>query len=500
MSDERQEPDHGKVREEPDHSDSREEPDRSQSRKEPDRSQSREEPDRSQSRKEPDRSESREEPDRSESREAAEPGGARERRPPPRAKGGRRGRADLDPERPCMNCGDPTPGEYCPTCGQRKVDAQVSVRTMVMDVLEDQFILDRRLPRTLGALLFKPGFLTVEHVNGRIVRYIHPFRLYLVTSILFFLLLSFLSLRLVRQAMVDDSMGALTRVDTTDAVAIDSALAAVDATLADTASVDIEELPELERIRATLRRQRRDVHLDSLAGELDRVDSALATVRRGTTDTTLPAGVRSALVETGAGLEVRRAVMTARIDSLRADSAGIGPRPDQPRRTLAEALGWDGSPPQTDFGVAVVDSVVAGQLRRLGTMEPREAAETLLGTFFNYVPTMMFILLPVFAAVLKLLYIRRRRYYAEHFVFLLHVHSFVFLLATVMLLLRRWVAGWLELALSAWILVYILLAMKRVYGQGWLKTFVKYWTLGWMYFWILSISIPIAIVAALLLF
>jgi hypothetical protein len=69
-----------------------------------------------------------------------------------------------------------------------------------------------------------------------------------------------------------------------------------------------------------------------------------------------------------------------------------------------------------------------------------------------------------------------------------------------MLLLRRWVAGWLELALSAWILVYILLAMKRVYGQGWLKTFVKYWTLGWMYFWILSISIPIAIVAALLLF
>lgn len=398
-----------------------------------------------------------------------------------------------------MNCGDPTPGEYCPTCGQRKVDVQVSVRTMIMDVLEDQFILDRRLPRTLVALLFKPGFLTVEHVNGRIVRYIHPFRLYLVTSILFFLLLSFLSLRLVRQAIVEP-VDALAAVDTTDTAAVDSALAAVEAALADTLDVDVDELPELERLRATLRRQRRNARLDSLATAIERLDSALATARRGTADTTLPAGLRSTLEETVARLEQRRAVVVARIDSLRADSAGTGPGTGQPRRTLSEALGWDEKPPRSNTGMAVVDSVVTGQLRRLGSMAPGEAVETLLGTFFNYVPTMMFILLPVFAGVLKLLYIRRGRYYAEHFVFLLHVHSFVFLLATVMLLLRRWTAGWLELALSVWILVYILLAMKRVYEQGWLKTFVKYWTLGWMYFWILVTSIPIAIIAALLLF
>ena len=47
---------------------------------------------------------------------------------------------------------------------------------------------------------------------------------------------------------------------------------------------------------------------------------------------------------------------------------------------------------------------------------------------------------------------------------------------------------------------YVYLAMKRVYGQGWLKTFAKYWTLGWMYFWILLFSIPVAFGAALLLF
>jgi hypothetical protein len=70
-----------------------------------------------------------------------------------------------------------------------------------------------------------------------------------------------------------------------------------------------------------------------------------------------------------------------------------------------------------------------------------------------------------------------------------------------MLLLSEWAAGgWVEVGLWVWILVYIYLAMKRVYGQGWFKTFVKYWTLGWMYFWILALSIPVAFAAAVLLF
>ena len=392
--------------------------------------------------------------------------------PPPLRRGRGRGTRPMDPDRPCMNCGDPTPGEYCPTCGQRKVDVQVSVRTLVMEVLEDQFILDKRLPRTLGALLFKPGHMTVEHVNGRIVRYIHPFRLYLVTSLVFFVLLSFFSMRLVRQAVQEDDGPAVA------------------------------------------------VTADSLEREVAGVDSALARIDRQMADTANPAPVREALAATRTPLERRRMALLARLDSLpAADADTVAPDTTDPDAaagrtsggasggaaepaTLSESFGWDGNPPEVNVpGPAVLDSALAGQVRRLGAMTPREAGETLVGTFFNYAPTMMFILLPVFAGVLKLLYIRRGRYYAEHFVFLLHVHSFVFLLATVMLLLSGWAGGtWVELGLWLWILVYIYLAMKRVYGQGWFVTFVKYWTLGWMYFWILVFSVPIAFFAALLLF
>src|SRR3954465_1812058 len=94
------------------------------------------------------------------------------------------------PERPCLNCGDPTPGNFCRNCGQRKVEVQVSLVRMLMEALDDQFSINSALPRTVGALLARPGRLTREYMSGRIVRYIPPFRLYLVTSVVFFLMLS----------------------------------------------------------------------------------------------------------------------------------------------------------------------------------------------------------------------------------------------------------------------------------------------------------------------
>jgi hypothetical protein len=158
-----------------------------------------------------------------------------------------------------------------------------------------------------------------------------------------------------------------------------------------------------------------------------------------------------------------------------------------------------------------VDSALNARLRRLGEMEQGEALEEVARTALGYVPTVMFVLLPIFAGVLKLLYVRQRRYYAEHMIFLLHTHAFVFVVFTV-LLARGWLFGWMGALLGwtwltpaivtlllGWALVYIYLAMKRVYGQGWLKTFLKYWTLGWAYFWILLPSILVLLVATVFL-
>ena len=416
---------------------------------------------------------------------------------PPPLRPGRRGRGTraVDAERPCMNCGDPTPGEYCPSCGQRKVVVQVSVRTLVMDVLEDQFILDKRLPRTLQSLLFRPGHMTVEHVNGRIVRYVHPFRLYLVTSLIFFLLLSFLSQELVRRATADDDAGngsvaAIGDSPDRELASLDSALARIDRQIADTSHP--------EALRSTLEGTRQEL-VERRTALLASQDSPPVPPASPTEDTT----TRGAATDTAGGSAADEARGEPAADTAATDPAPTGAGAGSPRGppTIGQQMGWNDDPPTINVpGPPVVDSAIAGRIRRLGSMTQREAGETLVRTFFNYAPTLMFILLPVFAGVLKLLYIRRGRFYAEHFVFLLHVHSFVFLLATIMLVAGRWVGNWLELALGVWMVVYIFLAMKRVYGQGWMKTFAKFWTLGWMYFWILTFAIPFAFVAALLFF
>jgi len=55
--------------------------------------------------------------------------------------------------------------------------------------LDNAFALDRKTPRTLFNLLFRPGFLAEEYRLGRIVRYVHPVKLFWMSSIILFALL-----------------------------------------------------------------------------------------------------------------------------------------------------------------------------------------------------------------------------------------------------------------------------------------------------------------------
>jgi hypothetical protein len=90
----------------------------------------------------------------------------------------------------CENCGATVTQKYCAACGQR-VDPPVHSLWHFLEVaLEDLTHADSRLWSTLAALLFKPGFLTREFLAGRRARYLPPVRLYLVLSVLFFLVAS----------------------------------------------------------------------------------------------------------------------------------------------------------------------------------------------------------------------------------------------------------------------------------------------------------------------
>ena len=89
----------------------------------------------------------------------------------------------------CANCGSALDGEYCAACGQRHEPHLHTVAHFAAEAFESISHADSRLWKTLWYLLSRPGFLTREFFEGKRVRYLPPFRLYLVISVVFFLAL-----------------------------------------------------------------------------------------------------------------------------------------------------------------------------------------------------------------------------------------------------------------------------------------------------------------------
>ena len=91
----------------------------------------------------------------------------------------------------CLNCGGRLRGQYCGTCGQRSRSRLISLWELISDAFGDLFELDSRLWQTLVPLLIRPGRLTYDYLQGRRARYMPPFRMYLVLSLLFFVVAFF---------------------------------------------------------------------------------------------------------------------------------------------------------------------------------------------------------------------------------------------------------------------------------------------------------------------
>lgn len=117
--------------------------------------------------------------------------------------------------------------------------------------------------------------------------------------------------------------------------------------------------------------------------------------------------------------------------------------------------------------------------------------ELFLLKMYEYLPNTMFLLLPLFAFALKLLYLRSKRRYIEHLIFLFHCHSFVFVVWTLQNLLNL---GWVESILQLVQLGYLTLSLKTVYKQPWWKTIVKMLMLMACYGFILLITLFLTII------
>jgi len=144
----------------------------------------------------------------------------------------------------CANCHAALGGEYCAACGQRHEPHVHTVAHFAAEALESVSHADSRLWRTLWYLLSRPGFLTREFFAGRRVRYLPPFRLYLVISVVFFLVVG-----QPKEAIIISDAGPTVRVEKLDlaAAALEKEAAPGSKDLK-MAAAKIRELAEKEKV------------------------------------------------------------------------------------------------------------------------------------------------------------------------------------------------------------------------------------------------------------
>jgi len=94
----------------------------------------------------------------------------------------------------CHNCQTPLKPEnqYCPNCSQSSLSLTQPFVKIVSEAFHEVLDIDGRLAKTLKKLIFSPGVLSKEFMKGRRVSYTPPLRLYLVISLLFFIMISLL--------------------------------------------------------------------------------------------------------------------------------------------------------------------------------------------------------------------------------------------------------------------------------------------------------------------
>lgn len=90
-------------------------------------------------------------------------------------------------EKNCLNCGETVLGKFCHHCGQENVEVKESFGHLIMHFFQDLTHFDGKLWKTLKLLLFKPAKLTQLYMDGQRANYIHPIRMYLFISTVFFL-------------------------------------------------------------------------------------------------------------------------------------------------------------------------------------------------------------------------------------------------------------------------------------------------------------------------
>jgi ribosomal protein L32 len=352
---------------------------------------------------------------------------------PPRARRRlfRKRKKEAPPLTHCENCGAQLHGRWCAQCGQPAIDYRRSFRHVIIDVLDSFLNWDSKFFATIAWLIVRPWHLTIEFLSGHRVRYLHPLRLYLLASILFFFAVNYWA----KSIHLDSSkMSPKDRAELIE-------------------ELKKEDLPP--NVRAKIEKS---LKLTSPAPE------AAAKIGESPKDEKTPPQPQDKAEE----------------KRTKPQDQDFGPLlqlgPEKPSNSLGKWL-------------------QARAKEKIG--EHGTNAQLFLTTVISNLPYMMLCCIPLFAFVLKILYIRRHIFYIDHLVYALHIHSFAYvgiiLIGLITMALHRGapasLTGWIIAILWLAFATQIFLSIRRIYRQGWFFSILKFFVGGFVYLFVLGMAL-----------
>ncbi len=346
----------------------------------------------------------------------------------------------------CLNCGYPFNGQekFCPDCGQKNKTAKITFKSFLAEIFNGFISWDAKFWKTIIPLIIAPGKVSKDYVEGKRMRYANPFRFYLTVSIIFFLIIgltdSYSKLQDLRKGNTSDN-------NITSQIKIsEKGVEAV--------PIDIDSIQKL------------------VYTEINKQDSIKAKIANEKLDSIKNAGgLKSSLFNIGFN-----------------DSD-----------IFSKVLKFQKKHPNTDVDTAL-DSL---QMKKTFGNRFLYSRVNVFNSFISkkgevvkfrkkmlsYSSIALFILLPLFTLFLRFIYIRRKFTYVEHLVFVFHVQTVFFLLFSIFYIIDfTRDTEYIIPVFTLIFLIYLFLAMKKFYGQGVFKTFIKYLMANFVFFMIGSLG------------
>jgi hypothetical protein len=335
-------------------------------------------------------------------------------------------------EHDCLNCRATLIGKYCHVCGQENLQIKESFGHMMNHAISDYFHFDHQFFHTLQPLFFKPGFLTNQYMEGKRVQYLHPVKMYIFISLVFFVVM-------------------------------------------------FQSGHQLMGVNSSPNAKTTKTAIDSIQKDPDISPSVKKMLING-------------IKKTNAEAKSNQGVVTIHVDDNKKSGGFLDPTTSD--TTYNAYIAAQEKLPESKrdgFFVRLYNKKVFSYKTDYGD----RARDVIVENFQHNIPKMMFLLLPICALILMAAFRDKTKFYVEYLIYSFHLHCFIFLYITIIMLLE-WmipsenlnsILSFISFLVIVW---YIYKSLRAVFERSAFRTITK--MIGSYIIYVLSFTIVITLV------